>query len=646
MALVLEPYSLSYEHLIRLNRADDFSPTRLRPGSLQLQSVALYLSLILAVGVAAQWIAWRLHLPAILVLLAAGFGLGFYKRPGDFPSLDETLLFSVVSLSVAVILFEGGMTLRFREMADSGRSLVQLVTIGALLTWGLAATMAHYVLGLSWAMAHIVGSILVVTGPTVIGPLLWHVRPTGRVAAVAKWEGIVIDPVGAVLAVLVLNAVFAQTVGTATWETATGLLRTILVGTVMGWLAARILVEFFKRYWVPDFLDNAMTLAFVCGFFAVSNAFQPESGLLTVTVFGVLMGNQKSASIRHVIEFKETLRVLLISVLFVILAARIRWEQLQDLGWPAVAFVALLILVVRPVSVLLSTMGAELNFKERLFLSWLAPRGIVAAAVSSVFTLEILHMQRAGGISEALAEEARILSPLVFLVIVGTVSVYGLSSRWVAGQLGIREPQPTGVLFVGADPFTIEMALMLKSLDVPVLLVDSNYRKAANARMRGLKVSNQLITREHVADHLDLSGLGHLLAMTANDQVNSLALIHLSEEFDSSAQFQLVPEPRTNTAEQDFAGHLMGRLLFDKRATWQYLMDRHAAGAIVKKTPFTQDFTWENYQSLYGESGIPLFIYQAQTKRITICEAEKSRPVESGRVLISLIDPPPPTEAK
>jgi hypothetical protein len=306
----------------------------------------------------------------------------------------------------------------------------------------------------------------------------------------------------------------------------------------------------------------------------------------------------------------------------------------------------LLIFIIRPAAVLISTMRSELSFKERLFLSWLAPRGIVAAAVSSVFTLEILHMRELHLIPEALAQEARMLSPLVFLVIVITVSVYGLSARWVAGLLGISEPLPTGVMFVGADAFTMDMAKMLHSLEIPVLLVDSNYRKAAEARMKGLRVSNQLITREHVADLLDLKGLAHLLAMSSNDEVNSLALIHLAEVFDSSAQFQLVPEPRKSVGDQNVAAHLMGRLLFDKRATWGYLMDRHAAGAIIKKTPLTEDFTWQHYQVRYGESAIPLFVYSPNTRQIKICEADKPRPMEAGTELICLIDPPSEPESE
>lgn len=606
-----------------------------------MESVTIYLSLVVGVGIAAQWLAWRMNLPAILVLLAAGFALGFYKRPAE--SINEQLLFSVVSLSVAVILFEGGLTLRFREMSDCGRSLVQLVSIGALLTWGLSAFFAHYVLTVSWPMANILGSILVVTGPTVIGPLLRHVRPTGRVAAVAKWEGIVIDPVGAVLAVLVLNAVVADEAGKALSDTILSIWKTVLVGTVAGWLAYRVLVEVFKRHWIPDYLDNALTLAMVFLTFAISNSIQPEAGLVTVTIFGVLMANQQITSIRHVIEFKEILRVLLISVLFIVLSSRIDWEDLVNLGWPALGFVVLLILVVRPLSVLLSTIGAELSFKERLFLSWLAPRGIVAAAVSSVFVLEIQHLAEISGDSgtmQQLAAESAILSPLVFLVIVGTVLVYGLTAQPVARFLGIGDPNPTGVLFVGADPFTVEMALMLKSLDVPVLMVDSNYRKAANARMQGLRASNHLITTEHVSDHLDLRGIGHLLAMTANDQVNSLAMIQLNEIFDSSESFQLVPTSGSQNGEKQMAGHLTGRLLFDKRATWPYLTEHYAAGATIKKTPLTEDFRWENFQEMYGDSALPLFAYLPETKRIKIFEADNPRTFEPGMVLISLIDPP------
>lgn len=610
-----------------------------------MESVTFYLSLVVGVGIAAQWLAWRIHLPAILVLLAAGFALGFYQRPPA--SIEDDLLFSVISLSVAVILFEGGLTLRFREMDDCGRALVQLVSLGALLTWGLSTVFARYVLSVGWPMANIIGSILVVTGPTVIGPLLRHVRPSGRVAAVAKWEGIVIDPVGAVLAVLVLHAVFADSAGKAMSDTVLGIFLTVFVGAVTGYLAHRVLVEVFKRHWIPDYLDNALTLAMVFLTFAISNRIQPESGLVTVTVFGVMMANQQVTPIRHLIEFKEILRVLLISILFIVLSSRIHWQDLIGLGWPALGFVLLLILVVRPLAVLLSTVGAELRFKERLFLSWLAPRGIVAAAVSSIFVLEIQHLAEksdGSGTLQQLADESAILSPLVFLVIVGTVLVYGLTAKPVARFLGIGEPNPTGVLFVGADPLTVEMASMLDSLNVPVLLVDSNYGKAAAARMRGLRASNHLITTEHVADHLDLRGIGHLLAMTANDQVNALAMIQLGEIFDRSESFQLVPASSSQNGEKQMATHLTGRLLFDKRATWPYLTERHATGAIIKKTPLTEDFTWDDFQSMYGDSAIPLFVYFPETQRINIFEADAARTLEPGRVLIALIDPPSSNE--
>ncbi|MCA9071829.1 MAG: cation:proton antiporter, partial [Planctomycetaceae bacterium] len=340
---------------------------------------------------------------------------------------------------------------------------------------------------------------------------------------------------------------------------------------------------------------------------------------------------------------KEILRVLLISVLFIVLSSRIEWNHLVNLGLPALGFVLLLILVVRPVAVLLSTIGAELSLKERLFLSWLAPRGIVAAAVSSIFVLEIQHLSKHSPDSEALqqlATESAILSPLVFLVIVGTVLVYGLTAQPVARLLGIGDPNPTGVLFVGADPITVEMASTLQSLGIPVLLVDSNYRKAAAARMQGLRASNHLITTEHVSDHLDLRGIGHLLAMTANDQVNSLAMIQLNETFDSSESFQLVPASSSQNGDKQMAGHLTGRLLFDKRATWNYLAERHAAGATIKKTPLTADFTWEDFQSMYSDSAIPLFVFLPESKRIKIIESENPRTLEPGMVLISLIDPP------
>ena len=298
---------------------------------------AAFLSLVLGLGIAAQWVAWKLRFPSILILLASGFVLG--NVCGDNPDVpgssisDEVLttrlLFPLVSMAVGVIMLEGGMTLRFHELAAEGRTVFQLVSVGAIVTWVTASFLAHSVAGLGGRVAALLGAILVVTGPTVIGPLLRHVRPNRRVSSILKWEGIVIDPIGAVLAVLVFQSIAHG----LTYATLGLLLRITAIGLVIGLGIAWILVSFMQRYLIPDFLHNPVLLATAMVAFTMSNHWAPESGLLTVTVLGVALANQRLVAVRHLLEFKENLRVLLISCLFLVLAARIRWPDLVDLGW-------------------------------------------------------------------------------------------------------------------------------------------------------------------------------------------------------------------------------------------------------------------------------------------------------------------------
>ena len=337
----------------------------------------------------AQWLAWRFRIPSILLLLAFGFVAGPATGLLDPDALFGELLFPVVSISVGLILFEGGLSLHLRDLRQIGGSLWNLITLGALVTWALATWAARAMLGLETGPALLLGAILVVTGPTVIGPLLRHVRPVGKVAAVAHWEGIVIDPVGAMLAVLVFEALPAASsagFGAAVRGAAFEMVATVLVGTLVGGIAAAATVVLLYRYWVPDFLQSPMLLMLVVTAFTASNVLQAESGLFTVTLMGVLLANQRYVPVKHIVEFKENLRVLLIASLFILLAARVSPDDFRELGWSGPAFVAFLVLVARPLSVLLATLGSSLTAKERVFLAWLAPRGIVAASVALTST--------------------------------------------------------------------------------------------------------------------------------------------------------------------------------------------------------------------------------------------------------------------
>ena len=401
-------------------------------------SLLIALSAIIVLGVGAQWLAWRLRLPAILLLLSVGALAGpitGFLNPQD---VLGDLLFPLISLSVGLILFEGGLTLRFREVRATWRSLVGLLTVGVAVTWLGATLAARVLLGLPFSTSLLLGSILVVTGPTVIGPLLRDIRPSGRVGAVAKWEGIVIDPIGAVLAVLVfeaIDAIAAASYTHATRHALQGLALTAGSGVLIGGAAAGLLVVSLRRFWIPDYLQNPVALLLVAASLTTANLLHHEAGLVAVTVMGLILANQHRVAVQRIAEFKENLTVLLISVLFVVLAARVEPVELTQLGWRGVAFAVVLIVVVRPLAVWLSTIRSNLKIRERIFLAFFAPRGIVAAAVASIFALR-------------LGDDGAVIAPATLLVIFITVAFYGLSAGWLARQPGTRSRRSTRT----ADP--------------------------------------------------------------------------------------------------------------------------------------------------------------------------------------------------
>ena len=300
-----------------------------------------FLTGVLALGAIAQWIAWRFRFPSILLLLAFGFLARTFTGVDPAQVLGEELLFSLVSLFVAVILFEGGLSLKLVEVRESKSVIAKLVTVGVFVTWVLASLAGCYLLNMDWRIAALIGAVLTVTGPTVVGPLLRHIRPSRNIASIAKWEGIVVDPVGALLAVLVFEALFALGSHgeelTGVMAVATILVKTLFVGGLVASACAFGLVQALKRYLIPDYLHNFVFLVVAVGSFAISNAIQHESGLLTVTLLGILLANQSAFPVKHVDEFKESLRDLLISTLFIVLSARIEISQLLDLGWGGVA---------------------------------------------------------------------------------------------------------------------------------------------------------------------------------------------------------------------------------------------------------------------------------------------------------------------
>ncbi len=598
---------------------------------------------VVVLGIGAQWLAWRTRFPSILLLLGFGFLAG--PATGFLPqdALQGEWLFPFVSLSVGIILFEGGLTLRFDELREVGKSVFNLITVGVAVTGALGAVGAHYLAGFSWEVAIVLGALLTVTGPTVVLPLLRHVRPAGRVGTIAKWEGITIDPIGAILAVLVLESVILlREPAEAAGEHATvwgalvqGIAYEIVVGVGVAALAAALLIVLLQRRLVPDWLQNPVALMTVIAAFAVSNSLQEEAGLLEATLLGIIMANQKYVSVRRIVEFKEDLRVLLISLLFIVLAARLESSAFEVMLAPGpLLFLALLMLVVRPLAVALSSWRTGLTWKEQAFLAWLAPRGIVAAAVASLFSFRL---------EEFFPAEAERIVPVVFLIIVGTVAVYGLTISPLARWLGLALPDPQGLVFVGAQPWVRRVAKTLQDLGVRVLLIDANARNVRIARRAGLPAQRANILAEGVIDDLDLSGIGRLLAVTPNDEVNSLAALHFAEVFESDHVYQLPTRTESgSTAATEIPRHLRGRPLFETDATYVSLDERFDAGARVRAVRITAEPEWLR-DATDDATFTPLFIVRGEKVRIYAEDAEIVPQPQD--VLVALVDPDPGSEA-
>ncbi len=508
-------------------------------------STVLLLASIGVLSLFCQWLAWRVRMPAIVFLLAAGIACGpvlHYLNPED---VFGDLLFPMVSLAVAIILFEGSLTLRLSEIRGHGAMVRNLIPVGSVVTGIIGTLAAHWILDIAWEVALLFGAISVVTGPTVIAPLLRAVRPKAKLANILQWEGIIIDPVGALLAVLVYEGIVSWGQGNVFGHSLYIFSTTIVVGTALGSAAGYLNGQVLRKHWIPQYLHNAGTLSFMLGVYALSNEIAHESGLLTVTIMGIWMANMKQVEVESILEFKESLSVLLISALFIILAARIEFSAIADLGWGLAVVLAILMLVARPLSIFIAAIGTRLNWREKLFLSWIAPRGIVAAAVSALFAFQLENHGFVGG---------ETLVPLVFMLIITTVTVQSLTARPVAKLLGVAEPPEFGFLIIGANTVARMIAAELTKHEVPVVLADTSWENVRLARMENLQVYFGNPVSEHAANQLDLTGIGNLLVISPYKHMNSLATYHFLDWFgDHNSVYSL------SEGEQDQTGALPDR---------------------------------------------------------------------------------------
>lgn len=555
--------------------------------------IGLVLAGLVLLGFACQWLAWRLRLPAILFLLLAGIALGPLGEIVEPDELLGDLLFPAVQLGVAIILFEGSLTLRFSEIRGLAPAILLLVTVGAAVTVLGLALAAILLAGLPWSLALLFGALNCVTGPTVIVPLLRAVRPRARIAQLLRWEGIIIDPLGALLALLVFQAIIVgaegQTVGLA--------LFTVGTGVAFGFGVALLLAQTLTRRWVPDYLDNFLVLAAVLAAFAISNTIAKESGLLAVTIMGMTLANYRGLDVEHILEFKENLSTVLISILFLVLAARLNWPGPETLiAGGAILLCAMLL--VRPVSVFLSTIGSPLTWRERAMVAYVSPRGIVAAAISALFALELA----AHGF-----EQAPVLVHLTYIIILGTVILQSGTARFVARWLDVAEPTQRGVLIVGSSPFARQLAGALHKQEVPVLLADDDWHGIRQARMAGIPTYFGNPVSEHAAEKLPLTTTKWLLALSTRIETNSLACVRYQPEFGKHNVLRVRLFASGDAPRQAHSGLLRTRALFGKDITQSVLERRLAEGWTLRTTRLGDNFNWTKLRARFQEPPLPLF---------------------------------------
>ncbi|HCE1616469.1 cation:proton antiporter [Vibrio parahaemolyticus] len=595
---------------------------------MQVGNEALVLSAVGVIGLGCQWLAWRLRLPAILFLLLAGLIVGPFMQWLKPDEILGNLLFPLVSLAVAVILFEGSLTLNFKEIRGVSGSVWSIVSIGAIISWAATSVATHYFLGFTWELAMLFGSLTVVTGPTVIVPLLRTVRPNSTLANILRWEGILIDPLGALFVVMVYEFIVSHSAVNSMEVFGT----IIAVGVILGVASGAAVATVLRRAWLPEYLQPFAVLMVVLGVFSVSNHIESEAGLLTVTVMGMWLANAKDINIQQILHFKEHLTILLITGLFIFLAARISLDDFAALGSGALLLFVFMQLVSRPLSIFLSTVRSNLNLKDKFFLSWVAPRGIVAASISSLFAIKL---------TEYGVDGASLLVPMTFMVIIGTVVLQSATARPMAIALGVAEPAPRGFLLIGANRVAREIGQALARYDRRVLMTDSNWEYISQVRMMGLDYYYGNPISSHADDNLNMIGIGQVVALTPDQHFNIMACMQFVDEFgeDKVHCLQKVKTNGNGNEKHSVAQEYHGKLLMGGNVSYTQLASLLSRGAEIKHTKLSDNFTYQDYLEHHKTNlVIPLFNVEDKGK-IQFCDDPDQFAPSTTSTIVSLILP-------
>lgn len=595
------------------------------------------LSGIIILGIFAQWAAWRFKLPAILPLILIGLFVGpistlisadGYKwiepvwngKKGLFPG-DS--LYNFVSLAIGIILFEGGLTLKRNEISKVGPVILKLISIGSAVTFFGAGLATHFIFNLSWKISFLFSALIIVTGPTVIAPILRNIPLKKDVSAVLKWEGILIDPIGALIAVLVFEFI---SIGDSSGYTKQALIafgKIVIVGFSFGSTAAYALYFAIKKKLIPHYLLNVSALSVVLLVFVESDIFAHDSGLLSVVVMGIVMGNSKLHNLKDLLYFKESLSVLLISILFILLSANVNIEDLQTVFiWETAILMAIIIFVLRPLGVFISTYNSKLKTNEKLFIGWVGPRGIVAAGIASLFGTKLVLKGEPG---------AEYITPLVFATVLVTVMLNATTARYFAKWVGVYLKSSKGILILGASQAPRLIAKYLKDNGRHVVLIDNNAENIDKAKELDLDAMQANIYSEDLTNDIELSDVGYLLALTASDEINRYGLNKLKNQLGEEGAYRLISSQEIKNQED-----IQLDMIFSKKDDYINFSEVARDYPTINEIDInSREQFMQKIEKLNNEQKtIPLFIKDTQGELHIICSINEKFVIKKGYKLV------------
>lgn len=581
------------------------------------------IALIGALGVGSQWLAWRLRMPGIVLMLSAGVlagpVLGVLHPEEALGAIVEPL----VAIAVAIILFEGGLTLNFKSLRDAAVGVRRLVLIGAPLGWLLSALALHYVAGLGWESSAVFGGIMIVTGPTVIAPLLRQARLPHRPAALLQWEAIINDPIGAMVAVLAFEVVAVRHHSASLSSSAIEFLLGIVLSVVIGAAAGKGIVEAFRRGWAPEFMKVPILFVVLLAAFASADMILHESGLLAVTIMGIVIANADLASYGELRRFKEHATVLLVSGVFILLAASIDVAAISQLNWRSGLLVVVVILVVRPLTVLISLASTAIPMRERWLIALTGPRGVVLMAVAALFGERLTRIG---------VPDGAMVGPLAFLLVAATVVLHGFTLTPVARFLGVVRTEVPGILLVGGSRWSVAFAEALREIKVPVQIADRNHLRLRRARAAKIDTFYGDVLSEAAEQHVELTDFGIIIVATDNDAYNTLVATDLAPEFGRANIYQVTG------AKDDNPRHALPSTLggqkFGSAATFEALEQRMAEGWSMQVTALTKEFDFAAWREASPEA---ILLVRRSATEVTIVVDDPEVRAQAGMQLVAMV---------